>query len=107
MSDFKLEYTEPDKVYLTSDGADQVPPEPEYDYYEVEVEKTLTSSVFIRVPKGLDPKALDPRVKQGIIDDAAADIASYDWDEDGIDGFNWRGITEDDALMYEVYEFDG
>ena len=104
MEDFKLEYTEPDKVYET---VDTKPQEPQYCYYEVEVSRRQIAYVTVRVPH--DQK-FDYRIgnSQEIVEKAVDELVKeYEWENDFsqyIEIENIKEVTEDEALKYDVYE---
>ena len=104
MEDFKLEHTEPDKVYET---VDTKPREPQYRYYEIEVSRKQVAYVTVRLPH--DQK-FDYRIgnSQQIAENAVKiHVHDYDWDAGYpqiIEVENIKQITEDEALEYDVYE---
>ena len=102
MQDFKLEYTEPDKVYET---VETKPQEPQYRYYEIEVSRRQTAFVNVRVPHNVE---LTHRNALGIAEKAVADlIREYDWEVDfpmDIDVEHFKEVTESEATAYDVYE---
>ena len=104
MEEFKLEYTEPDKVYET---VDTKPQEPQYRYYEVEVSRRQIAYVNVRVPH--DQK-FDYRIgnSQEIVEKAVDKLVkNYDWEDEfpqDIEIENIKEVTEDEALEYDVYE---
>lgn len=104
MKDFKLEYTEPDKVCET---VDTKPQEPQYRYYEVAVSRRQTAYVNVRVPHN---QQFDYRTDNSLeIVEKAVDelVRNYDWETEypqGIEIENIKKITEDEALEYDVYE---
>ena len=104
MEDFKLEYTEPDKVYET---VDTKPQEPQYRYYEVEVSRRQIAYVTVRVP--YDQK-FDYRIgnSQEIVEKAVDELVqNYEWETEypqDIEIENIKEVTEDEALEYDVYE---
>jgi len=104
---FKLEYTEPDQVYKINDP-NASEPEPEYDYFEVEVEKIPTTQVYIKVPKGLDINKLPYKEKNQLLKDAVEEtIARYDWvDSDDYDWYSSRPVSEDEAEQFDIYEYN-
>ena len=103
MQDFKLEYTEPDKVYETVDTIKDK--EPQYLYYEIEVSRKQTAFVNVRVPadKPIDwknaLKTAQDAVKQNVRD--------YDWEVEfpnEIEVEYYKEVSEIDATEYDVYE---
>ena len=104
MEDFKLEYTEPDKVYET---VDTKPQEPQYRYYEVEVSRRQIAYVTVRVPH--DQK-FDYRIgnSQEIVEKAVDELVkNYDWEDEfpqDIEVESIKEMTKDEALEYDVYE---
>jgi hypothetical protein len=47
--EFKLEYTKPDQTYKVIDAFNPVDePEPEYEYFLVDVEKTLVTTIAVK-----------------------------------------------------------
>lgn len=104
MEDFKLEYTEPDKVYET---VDTKPQEPQYSYYEVEVSRQQTAFVVVRV---LQNQKFDYRIgnSKEIVEKAVDKLVrSYDWEVEFpqyIEIESIKKISEDEALEYDVYE---
>jgi len=108
---FRLEHTEPDQVYKTNDP--NLPEEEEcieYDYYEVNVEKTLSTSVFIRVLKGTEFKKMDRNEMDKIITKAVSEtVSSYDWDDPWNNEFEIgciNQITEKVAAEFNTYEYN-
>jgi hypothetical protein len=103
MQDFKLEYTEPDKVYETVDTIKDK--EPQYLYYEIEVSRKQTAFVNVRVPAD---KPIDWKNAQEIAEAAVyAIVKSYDWEVDypnDIEVEHFKEMTEDEATAYDVYE---
>lgn len=102
MEDFKLEYTEPDKVYETVDAK---PQDPQYRYYEIEVSRKQTAFVNIRVAAD---NTIDWKNAQKIVKAAVEqNVKNYDW-EDGyfneIEIEKIKQVSEDEALEYDVYE---
>ena len=102
MSDFKLEHTEPDKVYET---VDTKPQEPQYRYYEIEVSRKQTAFVNVRVAAD---NPIDWKNAQKIAKAAVEqNVKNYDW-EDGyfneIEVEQIKQVSEDEALEYDVYE---
>ena len=103
MTDFKLEYTEPDKVYETVDTIKDK--EPQYRYYEIEVSRKQTAFVNVRVAAD---NPIDWKNAQKIAKAAVEqNVKNYDW-EDGyfneIEVEQIKQVTEDEALGYDVYE---
>ena len=104
MEEFKLEYTEPDKVYET---VDTKPQEPQYRYYEVEVSRRQIAYVTVRVPH--DQK-FDYRIgnSQEIVEKAVDELVqNYEWETDypyDIEVESIKEMTKDEALEYDVYE---
>lgn len=102
MEDFKLEYTEPDKVYET---VDTKPQEPQYRYYEVEVSRRQIAYVTVRVPHD---KVLDFRNSHEIAERAVDELVqNYEWETDysyDIEVESIKEMTEDEATAYDVYE---
>ncbi len=107
MNELKLEYTEPDQTYKVNDP-DAVEPEPEYDYFEVEVERISLTQVYIKAPKGLDINKLSYKEKKQLLKDAVeATIAGYDWED--TDDYDWNGfqlVPENTAEQFDVYEYN-
>ena len=102
MTDFKLEHTEPDKVYET---VDTKPQEPQYRYYEIEVSRKQTAFVNVRVAAD---NPIDWKNAQKIAKAAVEqNVKNYDW-EDGyfneIEVEQIKQVSEDEALEYDVYE---
>lgn len=105
MQDFKLEYTEPDKVYDTVDTIKDK--EPQYLYYEIEVSRKQTAFVNVRVPAD---KPIDWKNAQTIAEAAVEqNVKNYDW-EDGyfneIEVEQIKEVSESEATAYDVYEAD-
>lgn len=102
MEDFKLEYTEPDKVYET---VDTKPQEPQYRYYEVEVSRRQIAYVTVRVPHD---KVLDFRNSHEIAEKAVDELVqNYEWETEypqDIEVESIKEMTEDEATAYDVYE---
>ena len=102
MEDFKLEYTEPDKVYET---VDTKPQEPQYRYYEVEVSRRQIAYVTVRVPHD---KVLDFRNSHEIAERAVDELVqNYEWETEypqDIEVESIKEMTEDEATAYDVYE---
>lgn len=103
MQDFKLEHTEPDKVYETVDTIKDNAPQ--YLYYEIEVSRKQTAFVNVRVPAD---KPIDWKNAQDIAEAAVEkNVRNYDWEDDY---FNFveveqiREVSEDEATAYDVYE---
>lgn len=104
MQDFKLEYTEPDKVYETVDTIKDK--EPQYLYYEIEVSRKQTAFVNVRVPAN---KPIDWKNAQKIAEAAVEqNVRSYDWEvdypDDDIEVEYFKEVSEDEATAYDVYE---
>jgi len=102
MEEFKLEYTEPDKVYET---VDTKPQEPQYRYYEVEVSRRQIAYVTVRVPHD---KVLDFRNSHEIAERAVDELVqNYEWETEypqDIEVESIKEMTEDEATAYDVYE---
>lgn len=102
MENFKLEYTEPDKVYET---VDTKPQEPQYRYYEVEVSRRQIAYVTVRVPHD---KVLDFRNSHEIAEKAVDELVqNYEWETEypqDIEVESIKEMTEDEATAYDVYE---
>ena len=103
MQDFKLEYTEPDKVYDTVDTIkDKVP---QYLYYEIEVSRKQTAFVNVRVP---DDKPIDWKNVLKIAEAAVKkNVFDYDWEHgyfNEIEVEQFKEITEKETTDYNVYE---
>lgn len=102
MEEFKLEYTEPDKVYET---VDTKPQEPQYRYYEVEVSRRQIAYVTVRVPHD---KVLDFRNSHEIAERAVDELVqNYEWETEypqDIEVESIKEMTEDEATEYNVYE---
>lgn len=102
MEDFKLEYTEPDKVYET---VDTKPQEPQYRYYEVEVSRRQIAYVTVRVPHDT---VLDFRSSHEIAERAVNELVqNYEWETEypqDIEVESIKEMTEDEATVYDVYE---
>jgi hypothetical protein len=103
MQDFKLEHTEPDKVYDTVDTIKD--DEPQYLYYEIEVSRKQVAYVNVRVP------ADNPIGWRNIHDIAKAaankNISEYEWTIDypqNIEVEQYHELSEDEATEYDVYE---
>lgn len=102
MQDFKLEYTEPDKVYDTVDTIKDK--EPQYLYYEIGVSRKQTAFVTVRVPAD---KPIDWKNALTIAEAAVEqNVRSYDWEVDSndIEVEHFKEMTEDEATAYDVYE---
>jgi hypothetical protein len=103
MQDFKLEHTEPDKVYDTVDTIKDK--EPQYLYYEIEVSRKQTAFVNVRVAadKPIDWKNAHKIAKAAV----EQNVRDYDW-EDGyfneIEVEQIKEVSEDEATEYNVYE---
>lgn len=102
MTEFKLEYTEPDKVYETVDTIKDNPP---YRYYEIEVSRKQVAYVNVRVP--YDTK-LDLSNSYTIAVEAIDELVrDYDWEISGDENFDVEHIKEvsaDEAANYDIYE---
>jgi hypothetical protein len=104
MQDFKLEYTEPDKVYDTVDTIkDKVP---QYLYYEIEVSRKQIAYVNVRVAAD---NPIDWKNAQEIAEAAVKEnLRSYDWEidcpGDDIEVERFKQVSEIDATEYDVYE---
>lgn len=104
MSDFKLEYTEPDKVYET---VDTKPQEPQYLYYEIEVSRKQVAYVNVRVAAD---NPIDWKNAQDIAEAAVEkNLKDYDWEidyypGDDIEVEHFKQVSEIDATAYDVYE---
>jgi hypothetical protein len=103
MQDFKLEHTEPDKVYDTVDTIKDK--EPQYIYYEIEVSRKQTAFVTVRVPAD---KPIDWKNAQKIAKAAVEqNVRDYDW-EDGyfneIEVEQIKEVSEDEATAWDVFE---
>jgi len=107
MNELKLEYTEPDQSYTVNDPSAHAA-EPEYDYYEVEVERVSITQVYIKVPKGLNINKLPYKEKNQLLKDAVEEtIARYDWED--TDDYDWNSsqlVSEDEAEQFDVYEYN-
>lgn len=105
MQDFKLEYTEPDKVYETVDTIKDK--EPQYLYYEIEVSRKQTAFVNVRVPAD---KPIDWKNALTIAEAAVEqNVRSYDWEDEyplDIEVEHIKEVTEDEATAYDVFEAD-
>ena len=104
MEEFKLEYTEPDKVYET---VDTIKEKPLHRYYEIEVSRRQIAYVTVRVPY---EKELNFRNSHAIAVEAVDDLVrSYDWETeygDDIEVESIKEMTEDEATEYDFYESD-
>ena len=102
MKYYKLEYTEPDKVYET---VDTKPTEPQYRYYEIEVSRKQIAYVTVRVPF---KEPLDLRNSQKIAEKAVRKLVkNYEWENDTYDEIEVESVneqTEEEATVYDVYE---
>lgn len=102
MEDFKLEHTEPDKVYET---VDTKPQEPQYRYYEIEVSRRQIAYVNVRLPYNVE---LTHRNALGIAEKAVNELVqNYDWETDypqDIEVEHFKEVTEVEATAYDVYE---
>ena len=101
MEDFKLEYTEPDKVYETIENKQEPP---QYRYYEIEVSRRQIAYVTVRVPHD---KVLDFRNSHEIAEKAVDELVqNYEWETEypHIEVESIKEMTEDEALEYDVYE---
>lgn len=103
MDDFKLEHTEPDKVYETADTIKEK--EPQFIYYEIEVSRKQLARVEVRVPAD---KPIDWKNVQKIAEAAVAHcLSDYDWERD-FSGFieveNFKQVPEIDVTEYDVYQ---
>lgn len=105
MQDFKLEYTEPDKVYDTVDTIKDK--EPQYLYYEIEVSRKQTAFVNVRVPAN---KPVDWKNALKIAQDAVNEnLRDYDWEVEfpnEIEVEYFKEVSEDEATAYDVFEAD-
>jgi hypothetical protein len=103
MQDFKLEYTEPDKVYETVDTIKDK--EPQYLYYEIEVSRKQTAFVNVRVR---DDKPIDRKNVQKIAEAAVEqNVRDHDWYNEysqDIEVEHFKEVSEDEATAYDVYE---
>jgi hypothetical protein len=103
MQDFKLEYTEPDKVYDTVDTIKDK--EPQYLYYEIEVSRKQIAYVNVRVAAN---NPIDWKNAQEIAEAAVEkNIRSYDWEDEcsqDIEVEHYKEVAEIDATEYDVYE---
>jgi len=102
MEDFKLEYTEPDKVYETIENKQEPP---QYRYYEVEVSRRQIAYVTVRLPYN---EELTHRNALGIANKAVDELVqNYEWETEypqDIEVESIKEMTEDEALEYDVYE---
>ena len=102
MTDFKLEYTEPDNVYET---VDTKPQEQQYRYYEIAVSRKQITWVNVRVPHD---KELNFRNSYDIAVAAVDELVrDYDWEDESPREFeveSIKAVTEDEATDYDVYE---
>lgn len=105
MQDFKLEYTEPDKVYETVDTIKDK--ELQYLYYEIEVSRKQTAFVNVRVPAD---KPIDWKNALKIAQDAVKEnLRDYDWEVEfpnEIEVEYFKEVSEDEATAYDVFEAD-
>lgn len=104
MQDFKLEYTEPDKVYETVDTIKDK--EPQYLYYEIQVSRKQIAYVNVRVAAD---KPIDWKNAQDIAEAAVEqNVRDYDWyidyPDDDIEVEHFKEVSEDEATGYDVYE---
>ena len=103
MTDFKIEYTEPDAVYETVDTIKDK--EPQYLYYEIEVSRKQVAYVNVRVAADnpIDWKNVQKIAKAAV----EKNVKNYDW-EDGyfneIEVEQIKKVSEDEATEYDVYE---
>ena len=102
MEDFKLEYTEPDKVYETIENKQEPP---QYRYYEIEVSRKQIAYVTVRVPF---KEPLDLRNSQKIAEKAVRKLVkNYEWENDTYGEIEVESVneqTEEEATEYDVYE---
>jgi hypothetical protein len=103
MQDFKLEYTEPDKVYETVDTIKDKAPQ--YLYYEIEVSRKQIAYVNVRVPAD---NPIGWRNAQKIAKAAVEQkVRDYDWEVEfpnEIEVEYFKELTEDEATAYDVFE---
>jgi hypothetical protein len=104
MQDFKLEYTEPDKVYDTVDTIKDK--ETQYLYYEIEVSRKQVAYVTVRVAAD---NPIDWKNAQDIAEAAVKkNLRDYDWEidypGDDIEVEQYHKVSEDEATAYDVYE---
>lgn len=104
MTDFKLEYTEPDVVYETVDTIKDK--EPQYLYYEIEVSRKQVAYVNVRVAAD---NPIDWKNAQEIAEAAVKEnLRDYDWEidypGDDIEVEHFKQVSEVDATEYDFYE---
>lgn len=103
MTDFKLEYTEPDAVYETIGTIKDK--EPQYLYYEIEVSRKQVAYVNVRVAAD---NPIDWKNAQDIAEAAVKEnLRDYDWEIDSpgddIEVEHFKQVSEVDATEYDVY----
>jgi hypothetical protein len=103
MQDFKLEHTEPDRVYETVDTIKDEAPQ--YRYYEIEVSRKQLAFVNIRVAadKPINWKNAQKTAKAAVFQN----VKDYDWEielPDEIEVEHFKEVTEDEATAYDVYQ---
>ena len=102
MEDFKLEYTEPDKVYETIENKQEPP---QYRYYEIEVSRRQIAYVTVRLPYN---EELTHRNALGIANKAVDELVqNYEWETEypqDIEVEHFKEVTEKEATEYDVYE---
>jgi divalent metal cation (Fe/Co/Zn/Cd) transporter len=103
MEDFKLEHTEPDKVYETVSTIKNE--QPQYLYYEIEVSRKQTAFINVRVAADnkIDRKNAHKIAKAAV----EQNVKNYDWEDDyfnEIEVEQIKQVSADEALEYDVYE---
>ena len=76
----------------------------EYQYYEVDVTKTVSSKVYIRVPKGEEISLWDDQLIKRA---TRKTIDKFDWVDPGHENINIQNINPihcDRVFIYDVYD---
>lgn len=80
--------------------------ETEYKYVELEITRTESTSVFLKVPK--DWQFEERRDKKMLVKAVKETVDTYDWDNYGwehrIEVESQRTVSEDDANDYTVFD---
>ena len=85
----------------------RLPEKPPFKYLEIEVTRTESSTVYLKVPQDFDRKSITR--KSDILAKACKKtLSDYDWDhygwEQDIECQSVKEVSENDATAYNVYE---
>jgi len=108
MEKLKLEYTEPDKTYKVIDAfnppEEEEVPEPEYEYYLIDVEKIVSADIAIKVLKTDNFSGLPRREQLSRINHIIGELSDFDFDEIDLNIGSVREVSEGEANRWGAEE---